>query len=106
MLGYIAKLFGGNKSERDRKDLLPLVDKINQFYSEYQSISNDDLRHKTVEFKDRIKAHLGETDARIQDLNQQAEDLPAEDIHGKDTLYGEVDELRKDRDKKIEEALK
>ncbi|HTJ12443.1 MAG TPA: preprotein translocase subunit SecA [Dinghuibacter sp.] len=106
MLGFIANLFGGNKSDRDRKELLPLVDKTNQFFSEYQSLSNDALRHKTVEFKDRIKAHLAGTDSRIQALNQQAEELPAEDIHGKDALYGEVDELRKERDKLIEEALK
>jgi preprotein translocase subunit SecA len=106
MLGYIAKLFGGNKSERDTKELLPLVDKINQYFSQYQSLSNDDLRHKTLEFKERIKAHLAETDAEILALNQRADDLPVEDIHGKDALYGEVDELRKGRDKKIEEALK
>ncbi|TDW99158.1 preprotein translocase subunit SecA [Dinghuibacter silviterrae] len=106
MLGYIAKLFGGNKSERDTKELLPLVDKINEYFAQYQTLSNDDLRHKTQEFKERIKAHLAETDAEIQTLSQRAEDLPAEDIHGKDALYGEVDELRKGRDKKIEDILK
>ena len=106
MLGYIAKLFGGNKSERDTKELLPLVDKINQYFSEYQSLSNDDLRHKTTEFKERVRAYLGEIDAEITSLNQRAEDLPAEDIHGKDDLYGEVDKLRKTRDEKIEAVLK
>jgi preprotein translocase subunit SecA len=105
MLGFIAKIFGGNKSERDTRELLPLVDKINQYFSQYQALSNDELRHKTVEFKGRIKAFLAETDAAIADLNQRAEGLPAEDIHGKDDLYQEVDVLRKKRDEQIEEVL-
>ena len=106
MLGFIAKLFGGNKSERDTKELLPLVDKINQYFTQYQSLSNDDLRHKSVEFKERIQAFLSETDAEILRLNREAESLPVEDIHGKDDIYQEVDNLRKKRDEQIEAVLK
>ncbi len=106
MLGFIAKLFGGNKSERDTKELLPLVDKINQHFTQFQSISNDELRHKSVEFRARIQEYLSEIDASITELNQKAENLPVEDIHGKDDIYQEVDQLRKDRNKKIEEILK
>jgi preprotein translocase subunit SecA len=106
MLGFIAKLFGGNKSERDTKELLPLVDKINQHFTQFQSISNDELRHKSVEFKARIKEYLSEIDSSIAELNKRAEDLSVEDIHGKDDIYQEVDKLRKDRNKQIEEILK
>ena len=106
MLGFIAKLFGGNKSERDTKELLPLVDKINQYFSEYQQLSNDQLRHKSVEFKERIRKHVAETDAEIERLNKSAENLPVEDIHGKDDIYQEVDALRKKRDEELEVALK
>lgn len=106
MLGFIAKLFGGNKSERDTKELLPLVDKINQYFSGYQQLSNDQLRHKSVEFKERIRKHVAETDAEIERLNKSAENLPVEDIHGKDDIYQEVDALRKKRDEELEVALK
>jgi len=106
MLGFIAKLFGGNKSERDTKELLPLVDKINQYFSGYQPLSNDELRHKSVEFKERIKAFLAETDAEIARLNQNAEGLSVDDIHGKDDIYQEVDALRKKRNEQVEEVLK
>jgi preprotein translocase subunit SecA len=106
MLGFIAKLFGGNKSERDTKELLPLVDKINQHFTQFQSLSNDELRHKSVEFRARIQEYLSEIDASISDLNKRAENLPSEDIHGKDEIYQEVDKLRKDRNKQIEEVLK
>ena len=37
--------------------------------------------------------------------NKQAEELPFNDLLGKDAIYQEVDKLKKDRDKKIEEAL-
>ena len=49
MIGFISKIFGGSKSEKDVKTILPLVSKINQHFAEYNTISNDELRGKTVE---------------------------------------------------------
>ena len=105
MLGIISKIFGGNKSEKDVKLVLPQVEKVNSFFSEYQSLSNDDLRAKTTEFKARIKEHLSEIDKEIATKREEAENLPVAEIGGRDTIYKEVDELKKDRDKKIEEIL-
>ena len=65
MLGFISKLFGGNKSEKDVKQIRPVVGQINEFFQQYQSISNDELRNKTVEFRSRISQHLTEIDATI-----------------------------------------
>ena len=106
MLKFISKLFGGNKSEKDVAELRPIVVKVNQFFQEYQSLSNDDLRGKTAEFKARIKEHLNEIDGIIAAKQHEADELPASEIHVKDAIYQEVDNLKKDRDKKIEEALK
>jgi preprotein translocase subunit SecA len=105
MLGIISKLFGGSKSEKDVKKITPVVEKINQFYTQYQSLSNDALRSKTQEFRERITAHLSGIDATINNKKQEAESLPSADINGRDIIYKEVDELKKDRDKKIEEIL-
>ncbi|MBL7738018.1 MAG: preprotein translocase subunit SecA [Chitinophagaceae bacterium] len=105
MLGFISKIFGGNKSEKDVKKILPLVEKVNQHFAAYASLSNDQLRNKTQEFRQRIKEHLAETDAEITAKNKAAEELPFSDLTGKDTIYQEVDKLKKGRDKKIEEAL-
>ena len=58
MIGIISKLFGGSKSEKDVKKIAPEVQKINQFFAEYQSLNNDELRNKTQEFKARIATHL------------------------------------------------
>ncbi len=105
MLGFISKIFGGSKSEKDVKKVEPYVAKINQFFSSYQSLTNDQLRHKTQEFRQRIKEHLTEIDAEIAERNKTAEELPFNDLFGKDAIYQEVDKLKKDRDKKIEEVL-
>jgi preprotein translocase subunit SecA len=105
MLGIISKLFGGNKSEKDVKKVSPQVAEINRHFNSYQSISNDELRNKTVAFRERIKAHLAATDLQIAEKNSQAESLPSEDINGRDSIYKEVDDLKKLRDSKIEEIL-
>ncbi|PZR25284.1 MAG: preprotein translocase subunit SecA [Citrobacter freundii] len=105
MLGILSKLFGGNKSDKDVKKIMPLVEKTNQFFASYASLSNDELRHKTQEFRQRIKDHLRETDEAIAAKNKEAEALPFSDLAGKDAIYQEVDKLKKERDKKIEEIL-
>jgi preprotein translocase subunit SecA len=106
MLGIISKIFGGNKSEKDVKQILPLVEKTKQFFASYKSLTNDELRNKTVEFKQRIKEHLAEIDAIIDTKKKEAEALPIAEIGGRDIIYKEVDTLKKDRDTKIEEVLK
>ncbi len=105
MLGFISKIFGGSKSEKDVKKIEPYVGKINDFFASYQSLSNDQLRNKTQEFRHRIKEHLSEIDAKIADKNAAAEALPFNDLMGKDAIYQEVDKLKKDRNKEIEVIL-
>ena len=105
MIGFLTKLFGGNKSQRDINNLLPEVTKINEFYHTLQDISNDELRQKTSEFRRRIHEHLAEIDARIAAGKEEAEGLPDTEILQKEALYGEVDKLEKERNEKIEEIL-
>jgi preprotein translocase subunit SecA len=104
-MGIISKLFGGNKSEKDIKAIMPVVEQINQYVASYELLSNDELRAKTIEFKQRIKDYLADIDKSITDLNNQAENLPFNDIGGKDTLYTEIDNLKKKRDDQVEEVL-
>jgi preprotein translocase subunit SecA len=105
MAGFLSKLFGGNKSEKDVKVITPYVAKINAFFEEYQSLSNDELRSKTVVFRQRLKDHLTGIDDEINAKKTEAEQLDSVDIAGRDSIYQEVDAMGKDRDKKIEEIL-
>ena len=103
MLGFLNKLFG-SKSDRDIKLIQPLVEKTKEEYSKLANISNDELRLKTVEFKERIQAFLTDIDKQIADIKIQAE-LPELPIAEKTALYDQVDKLLKDRDKELEKVL-
>ncbi|MBP7556402.1 MAG: preprotein translocase subunit SecA [Chitinophagaceae bacterium] len=105
MLGIISKLFGGNKSDKDVKKILPIVEQVNQHFASFASLSHDQLRNKTQEFRQRIREHLKEIDSNIEARNREAEALPFSDLSGKDAIYQEVDKLKKDRNKQIEEIL-
>ena len=98
-------LFGGNKSEKDVKVIKPYVGKINAFFDQYQSISNDELRNKTVIFRERIKEYLTDIDTEIESRKKEAEVLDSADISGRDAIYQGIDAMRKDRDKKLEDVL-
>lgn len=51
---WILNKIVGTKHHRDLKKLWPLVEQINAFELEYQTLSEDALKAKTAEFKDRI----------------------------------------------------
>ena len=104
-MSFFSKLFGGSKSEKDVKKIQPFVAEINKHSDSFQSFTNDQLRNKTTEFRQRIKDHLTAIDNEISSANKKAEELQFNDLLGKDAIYQEVDKLKKDRDKKIEEAL-
>ena len=52
-MGLITKLFG-TYSERELKQIYPVVDKIEALEPAYQAMSDAQLAAKTVEFKGRL----------------------------------------------------
>ena len=54
MFGNVIKGIFGSKNERELKRMAPLVARINTFEPQYQALSDDDLRAKTAEFKERL----------------------------------------------------
>ena len=59
MLSAVFKAIFGTKSQRDVKKMLPLVARINAIEEELQKLSDDELKAKTPEFKERLSE--GET---------------------------------------------
>lgn len=106
MAGFISKLFGGSKSEKDVKKIFHYVAEINDYFNQYQTFTNDQLRGKTAEFKIRIQEYIKEIDQSITAKKQEAEELSSLDISGRDLIYQDVDKMGKERDQKIEEILK
>jgi len=60
MINIVKKIFG-DKHEKNLKLLWPVVEEINQEYEKLKTLSDDELRGKTKEFKDKINEHTAET---------------------------------------------
>jgi len=102
MLQFLKGLFG-SKHERDVRDLQPLVDQINQYFEQLGSLSDEELRGKTDEFKERISASTAEFTEEIRSLRQSiTDDLSFEQ---REDLYALVQEAEKRLDQKIDETL-
>lgn len=98
----LQKLFG-SKSDRDLKDIAPLADKVKEIYPTYESLSNDDLRGKTTEFRSRIESNIAGEKKTIEELKEQIES--EEDIEVKEQLYQQIDKLDEKIYDKTEELL-
>ena len=104
MLNLLSKIFGGNKSDKDVKKLLPIVDNVNKFYNSYTTLTNDELRGKTKAFQQRIAEYLQDITQEIDRLRAEAEQ-PGMEMQAREGIYDEVDKLIKKRDEKLEEIL-
>lgn len=106
MANFIEKLltsFFGSQNQRSLKALEARVADINAEYEKLKTLSNDELRAKTAEFRNRIKESLASIDEQLAQLNQQAE--AETDLQTKERIYKEADGLKKERDKQIEVIL-
>lgn len=93
----------GNKNDKDLKLLYPYVEKINNEFQKLASITDDELRNKTIELKGIIAEGLSSIDNEIDSYNTKAK--AENDIHQKEAIFDKVDRLHKDRDVKLEEVL-
>ena len=56
MINTVLKKVFGSKADRDMKHMRPLIEKINAFEVEYQTLTEEQLKAKTQEFRDRFAA--------------------------------------------------
>ncbi|MNS30356.1 preprotein translocase subunit SecA [compost metagenome] len=93
-INSIIKVFVGDKSQNDVKALQPYLNKIKTFESPLMALSNDELRAKTVFFKEKIKQDRAEKDAKIATLQKEVETI--EDIDKREDIYIAIDALEKE----------
>jgi preprotein translocase subunit SecA len=108
MLNFITKTLTkvlGNKSERDLKTIVPYVALINDEYAKLATISDDQLREKTPFLKTIIQKELQSIDDELAALHKQIEDDPEMDLSHKETVFGKIDKLEKERDTALEATL-
>ncbi|OQB42482.1 MAG: preprotein translocase subunit SecA [candidate division CPR1 bacterium ADurb.Bin160] len=55
MLDRIKKLFGMNYTEKEINKLKLVVREINQYFQEYEKLSDEQIKAKTEEFKKRVQ---------------------------------------------------
>ena len=93
-INSILKAFVGDKSQKDVKALQPYLAKIKTFESALAALSNDELRARTIFFKEKIKLDRAEKDAKIASLQLEAESI--EDIDKREDIYVAIDALEKE----------
>lgn len=103
-INSILKAFVGDKSQKDVKAIQPLITKIKSFESTLMALSHDELRNKTVQFQEKIKAARAEKDNKIQSLRQEAENTT--DVDKKEDFYNAIDALEKEAYEISEKVLK
>ncbi len=95
MLKLLQKVFG-SKTEKDVKALLPIVDEINEEFAKLQSLSDDELRGKTAEFRARIHESIGPMEEELVSLNEELkQDIPHEE---RTSILDRIGELEKEID--------
>ena len=98
---FMTKLFG-NKSQRDLKEITPYVDKIKAVYPSIQKLSNDELRAKTDEIKQRIQDYVADERAKVEELRKGIDNKELEE---REAIWAEVDKIEKNITEKMEVVL-
>ncbi|UJH92559.1 preprotein translocase subunit SecA [Antarcticibacterium sp. 1MA-6-2] len=102
-LDSVLKVFVGDKSKKDVKEIQPIVDKIKALEKEFEALSLDELRAKTVEFKKKIADATADINQKITDLNKEADE--SDDITRNEDIYAEIDALKDKRYEASEAVL-
>ena len=96
--------FFGNKSQRDIKELTPVLQRVKQEYLRFPGMTNDELRAESAQLRARINNYIKAEEDEIATLKEQAEsgEIPLEET---EKLYDRVDKLEEVILKKVEEVL-
>ena len=103
MLGKILKLFVGDKSKKDLKLINPIIEKIHSFEQVMSSLSNDELRAQTNEFKNQINNSIAEINSQIDKIKKEIEEVT--DFDKKEGLFSQIDKLNEEAYNVSEETL-
>jgi len=102
ILNSVIKLFVGDKQQKDLKILQPVVESTKKFEAEFTKLSHDELRGKTIEFKNKIATATAEFNSKIETLEEEAKSA---EIDRQEDIYAEIDNLKDEAYKISEEVL-
>ena len=107
-MDFVTKLLGsffGNKSEKDIKEVEPLVKEINDVFVGFKDLSADELRAKTDELRKTIQDRIAPEQKEIDALKEKMESDFEIEIEEKEAMYGQIDSLEEEITKKMDEVL-
>ena len=94
LFDFATKIFG-NKYDKDLKEIRPIIEKVKTKHESIQSLSNDELRAKTVAFKAQISDATDKLSQEIENLKNKAE-TDTIDLQEKENIYTNIDTLEKE----------
>lgn len=94
LLDKVIKVFVGDKSKKDISEIMPLVKEIKKHEEAIAQLSLDQLRAKSVSFRQTIINAKAELNNTITTLTQEAN--TSDDINRKEEIYTEIDRVKND----------
>lgn len=105
MLKGLLKIFLGDKSSTDIKEIQPTVDAIHAAEKGLENLSADQLRGKSTELKTRINKHVASLQNEIDGLKSKAETMPESDLDAKEAVFEQIDKLEEKINEELEVVL-
>ncbi|MFA5620705.1 MAG: preprotein translocase subunit SecA [Weeksellaceae bacterium] len=90
----ILKGFLGDKNSKDVKELRKYADEALEAEKQIEKLSHDELRAKTVEFKEKIAAATQQKKNEIENLKAEAGNIT--DFTEKEAVYDKIDAINKE----------
>jgi preprotein translocase subunit SecA len=94
MLKIFAKIFG-SKHEKDIKKIQPLVDRINELFGSYKSLSDEAFRNKGTELRKKVREQVSPFEKQIKETEKKL-DHPNVSHEEHEKLNAELEQLRSD----------
>ncbi|MCM1482937.1 MAG: preprotein translocase subunit SecA, partial [Muribaculaceae bacterium] len=98
---FLSKIFG-NKSQRDLKEIQPIVDSIKALGPQMQALTNDELRQAITDVRADIKAAIKADEDAMAEKRIKVEELPFEE---RQPVWDEIDRHEKNILDIIEDKL-
>ena len=97
-------MFFGSKADKDRKEIIPYVEKIKAIYPTIEKLSNDELRARSQALSKSITDFIAEDEATIV-KDKELLESPTTTLKEKERLSAEIEMLTKRIDDNIEKRL-
>ena len=102
---FVNKILGkflGNKSDRDIREVTPIVEQIRVEYERISTLSIDELRAESARLKKIIQDHIQSDLDEIDSLKNKIEEV---DIQESEKIYQQIDKIEEQINEKIENVL-